>query len=246
MKANSKRKRRSSKPAIDRPPKPYDGFPLCAANCGAWQKKIKAKIHYFGKWGHVVKGKLVRIDEEGNWRPTLEKFEQQQDALYAGRVPPDPNAPDTVTIKNLCDQFLTAKLRKIERGEMSAKSFIDHRTITDLLVAVFGKNTPLDDLRPADFEKLLGVMAKRWGLVRRCNAIVGVRGVFKYGVANRLSKEPNFESEFKKPDKGKLREQRNQNGKRLFEAADIRALLAKASPQVKAMILLGIRRPAIR
>jgi integrase len=45
---------------------------------------------------------------------------------------------------------------------------------------------------------------------------------------------------FKKPSKKVLRRQRQQNGKRMFDADQIRRLLDGASPHLRAMILLGI------
>ena len=58
--SESNRKRRSRKAArgsVDRPPKPYPDFPLSAANNGFWQKKIKGKLCYFGRWGRMRDGK---------------------------------------------------------------------------------------------------------------------------------------------------------------------------------------------
>jgi hypothetical protein len=62
MSDQSTRSRRSRKSSVDRPSKPYPEFPLGAANNGHWQKKINGRIHYFGRWGRVVDGKLTRVD----------------------------------------------------------------------------------------------------------------------------------------------------------------------------------------
>jgi integrase len=73
------------------------------------------------------------------------------------------------------------------------------------------------------------------------NEIQRVRTVFKYGYeAGLIDKPMRFSSEFKKPSKSVLRKHRATNGHRLFMAAEIRSLLAAASPQLKAMILLGV------
>ena len=59
--------------------------------------------------------------------------------------------------------------------------------------------------------------------------------MFKHGRKSDL-----IPPEFRKPSKKVMRKHRAGNGKRLFEAAEVRTLLDKASPQLKAMILLGI------
>ena len=57
----------SRKVDVDRPKKPYSDFPLGPAHNGFWQKRIKGKLFYFGCWGRVQNGKVVRICEDGCW-----------------------------------------------------------------------------------------------------------------------------------------------------------------------------------
>jgi integrase len=242
---------RRSRKATDRPKKPYPDFPLTPHATGTWQKKIRGKIHYFGKWARRVNGKLERIPGDG-WEEALKSYKAQADDLHAGRTPR--LNTDGLTVADLCNRFLTAKLRKKDSGELGGRMFTDYKKITDEIVAAFGKTRLVDDLAANDFESLRATMAKKWGPVRLGNAITRVKSVFKYGIDNVLiEKAIRYGSEFKKPGKTVLRRQRVKSGKKMIEAGEIRALIQDAVvdggtglPPVRvdlamrAMILLGI------
>ena len=105
-------KKKSTK-ATDRPKKPYPTFPLTPHASGKWQKKILGRIHYFGRWGRMVKGKMERLPGDG-WEEALKFYKAQAADLHAGRTPPPPDAKDAVTIGSLSNRFLTAKLMKLD------------------------------------------------------------------------------------------------------------------------------------
>ena len=64
--------------------------------------------------------------------------------------------------------------------------------------------------------------------------------VFKYGFDAGLIDVPvRFGPHFKRPSKKTLRKARHEKGPRMFEPAEIRSMLKKASPALEAMILLG-------
>jgi len=234
---HSTEKIRSGK-GSDRPKKPFPDFPLTPHPSGKWQKKIRGKTHYFGNWAKRVKGQLVRVQGDG-WEEALKLYKAQAIDLHAGRTPRVNH--DGLTLANLCNQFLTAKLRKHTSGELGSRMFQEYREITDLLIAAFGKERLVDDLAANDFEKLRADMAERWGPVRLGNAITRVKSVFKYGIDNGLiDKAVRYGSEFTKPDKGVLRRHRAQNGQKMLEAASLRKLIDAAGVSLKAMILLGL------
>src|SRR6516164_4115121 len=108
--SDSTRKPHSRK-AADRPQKPYPEFPLSPHPSGTWQKKIRGKIHYFGRWGHVRNGKMERAEGDG-WKEALEAYKAVADDLHAGRTPRV--TADVLTVGDLCNRFLTAKVRKVE------------------------------------------------------------------------------------------------------------------------------------
>ena len=118
---------------------------------------------------------------------------------------------------------------------------MEYKAATDRLVATFGKTRLVDDLAADDFEALRDAMAKQWGPVRLGNEIQKVRTVFKYGFeAGLIDKPVRYGPQFKKPSAGVLRRHRAKNGERMLEAEEVRRLLHKAGPQLKAMLLLGV------
>lgn len=231
--SNRARKSKSLKPA-----KPYADFPLSPHPSGKWQKKINGKIYYFGRWAKMVKGALTRLEGDG-WKEALEAYKAQADDLHAGRTPRV--KCDELTVAGLCNRFLTAKLHKRECGEITQRTFGEYKRTTDRLVSDFGKTRLVDDLAAEDFESLRAGIAKVCGPVRLGNEIQRVRTVFKYGVdAGLIEKAVRFGGEFKRPSKSVLRKHRANAGKKLFSAAELRALIDKAGTPLRAMILLGI------
>ena len=221
MSSKSTRKPRRRKSNIDRPPKPYPDFPLSPANCGQWQKKINGKLHYFGKWGKVVNGRITRLQPDGCWQAALELYEQQREALYAGRKPRI--KAEGLTVGELRGRFLTAKNRALDAKEITARTYAEYRATADRLLATFGEDRLVDDLASDDFELLRADIAKVWGPVRLGNEIQRVRTIFKYGYESGLIDKPmRFGLAFKKPSKAVLRKHRATNGERLFEAPEIR------------------------
>src|SRR5208337_3493488 len=101
MSRKSNRTNLPSKPAIDRPKKPYPDFPLTPHASGTWQKKIRGKIHYFGRWAHRVNGKLERIEGDG-WKEALEEYKAVADDLHSGRTPRVQS--DGLTVADLCNR----------------------------------------------------------------------------------------------------------------------------------------------
>ncbi len=222
----------------ERPKKPYPDFPLTPHACGAWQKKIRGRIYYFGRWGRVVNGKMERVEGDG-WQEALEQYQRVADDLHAGRTPRV--NWDALTVAELCNRFLTAKLRKVEAGEMGAQAFKDYKLTTDLLVSAFGRSRAVDDLAADDFEKLRATMAERWGPVRLGNTITRVRSMFRYGFDNGLIDTPvRFGSQFAKLGEAVLRRHRAQAGEKMLEADQLRVLIEAAGQPLRTMILLGI------
>ena len=213
-------------------------FPLWEHPSGRWAKKVRQKVYYFGKVGGEVEKQKA-----------LEKWLDQKDDILAGRTPrartdglllgDPPHDPDSAV--GLVNRFLSAKAQRLESGEISRRTFADYEATCRRLVDVFGWSRRVDDLAPEDFERLRANIAKKRGPVALGNEINRVRVVFNYAVKNALvATSIRYGSSFDKPASKVLRIEKQKRGPRIFEMAEIKRMLAKASPAVKAMILLGI------
>jgi integrase len=108
-------------------------------------------------------------------------------------------------------------------------------------VKSFGRSTRVADLEPENFRRLRTSMAKTLGAVGLGNEINRVRMVFKFAYDEGLIDKPvRYGQGFKRPSKKTLRKTRAANGKRMFEAEELRQILKAARQPLEAMILLGI------
>ncbi|HEY2841008.1 MAG TPA: tyrosine-type recombinase/integrase [Pirellulales bacterium] len=212
-----------------KPQKPRADFPLFKHTRGYWCKKVRGKQHSFGR---------IADDPEG--KAALDQWLDQKDELLAGRTP-RAKLVDGVTVKDVANHFLTAKKRSLEADELSARTFADYHDTCERVIEAMGKNRLAIDLAAGDFDAYREKLAKAWGPVRLGNEVQRVRTLFKHAFEADLIERPiKFGPAFKKPSRKVMRLSRAQKGERLFEVAQLRKLLADASPQVKAMILLAI------
>lgn len=209
-----------------KPNKPYPEFPLFAHATGRWAKKIRGRFHYFGPWN----------DPNG----ALQKYLDEKEALHAGRKPREESAG--ATLKNLGDQFLSAKKALVASGELTQRSWDDYKAAFDHVVAKFGRSRLITDLDPEDFAQLKNrFVAKKWGPVTIGNMIQRIRVAFRFAFENGLIDRPmRYGQAFKRPSRKVVRLNRAKKGPKLFTADEIRRLIAAASPAMKAMFLLGI------
>jgi integrase len=214
-----------NKPPRVKPAKPRPDFPLYAHNAGYWAKCIRGRVVYFGPWE----------DPDG----ALQKYLDQRDELHSGRVLCERARP--VTVKDVANAFMNSKQRKLDGGELSPRTMQIYLEVMKATLASLGKRRLAADLRPRDFAKLRTDLGKRWGPVRMVNAITYVRSAFDYAFKTEMLDRPvRFGPEFVKPSAKVLRQHRNSRGPRMFEAGEIRRMLAAAGTQLRAMILLGV------
>ena len=213
---------------VVKPPKPYPTFPLFAHASGRWAKKIRGKFEYFGSWKDDPKGERA-----------LQQFLEEQDTLYAGgrRRRKGEHGP---TVVDVCSDYLDAKEKLADNGEITRRSFRDYRETSDFIVENLGKRTLVAGLTPRDFERLRAKLAERLGPTRLGHEVQRIRSVFKFAYESQIIEKPVlFGPGFKKPSLRVLRVQRAKNGERMFSAAEIRKILKASDTTMRAMVLLG-------
>jgi len=221
------------KPAKDgKPDKPRKDFPLYAHGNGQWAKKVRGVTRLFGPWADP--------------QAALDTWLVQKDDLLAGREPRANG--EGLTVRSLVAQFLESKENLVNAGELTRRHLDNYVTIGKKIVQVFGRNRLVIDLRHTDFDRLraeflkgFGKGSKGHGPVSLANDITHTRAIFNFASKSGLIDRPVIFGEgFKKPSLRILRKERNKKPARMFTAAQIRAMIDKADPQLKGMILLGI------
>jgi integrase len=195
---------------------------------GYWAKKVRQKLHYFGKVADDPKGEAA-----------IQLWLDRKDDLLAGRTPR--TAAAGLSVGALCNHFLTAKEQQRDAGDIRTTTFGDYYTSCKFVVGSFGKTRLVVDLAADDFQALRAKLAKRFGPYALSREVQHVRTLFKYGYdAGLIDKPVRFGPLFKRPAKRVLRAHRQKTGGRMFEADVLRTLIDKAGLPLKAMILLGI------
>jgi integrase len=198
------------------------GFPLYLHRSGQWARKVNGKTVYFG------------VDQDA----ALRRWINEKDTLLAGQVPARGEA---LTVEYLCDAFMAAKRSQVSTGELEERSWQDYFDVCKKMVAHLGASTSVLSIGPVQLAKLREQLAKGQGAVSLTGFIGRCRVVFNFAYKNDLIDRPvKFGDVFKKPSRKVMRKAKADAGPKMFEAKQIRTMLENASPQLQAMILLGV------
>lgn len=182
-------------------------------------RKVRGKMYYFGPDPQIA----------------LEEWLHAKPYLMAGRDVPE---TDSFTVGVLTEKYLRSQRLRLDQGKIKARSLDERERCCAFLDDHLG-NIAVAALGPEDFMKILPHIKGTPAV--RGNKILRVRSVFKFAFDNDLIDRPvRFGTEFVGPSQAEKRKHRAQKPKKLFTAAEIRQLVEKANPLMKAAILLGI------
>jgi integrase len=230
------------KSAPHKPPKPYPTYPLSFHPSGRFCKKIRGKLHYFGRWANRQNGELTTVDNHADAaEAALNEYLEVKDDLHAGRTPRPKS--DGISVADVCNPFLEAKEDRLDSGELSPDTFRDYFSTCKRLTKFFGRGRPVDDLTADDFTKFRAWLSKtkKHGVHQLGKGVRVTRMVFKFAYESELIDKPvRFGPNFKEPNKKTKRKAARESGKRYFEADELRGIVKASAPPIRAMILLGI------
>jgi len=206
--------------------KPYKSFPLTPHRSGQFCKKIRGKIFYFGK-----------VDDPD---AALKRYHEHCRDLHSGKAT-RVERTDEITVAELANEFLSAKDRKRENGDIEAATFVEYHRDCELFVTFFGKGRSVSSIARDDLARYREYLSRGANATTLSNRVGNARSIFKFAYDKELIDKPvRFGDEFKRPERRVIRRAKAKSGRTHFIAAEIRQLIAGASPDQRAMILLGI------
>lgn len=214
--------------ATSAPRKPRPDFPLFVHQTGRWAKKVRGKLLYFGK-----------TSDDPNGERAVAKWLDERDELLAGRTPRKNDGG--LTVADLVNSFLTDRKRRMDAGDITARTFSEYHKAGGRVIDAFGRTCPVESITTDDFAALRETLAKTRGPIALGNEIQRMRTLFKFGFDNGLMEKPiRYGVGFDKPPAKSIRNAKAAAGPKMFTADEIRAIIKSADPVLKSMILLGV------
>jgi integrase len=196
-----------------RPEKPYPKFPLFPHQNGQWAKKIGGKLRYFGPWA--------------DWEAALEKYHAEKDGPHD-------------RLKDCKTKYLAAMERLQQAGEITHRHYKSVEWTLDRFAKIIGPTRILAKLGSEDYGLWRADLSKTNGPVSLGNHIRCVRAFLNWCKREKIISELPPGDSLKKPSRSVLRRARATQPAKFFLSEEIRKLLTHSSPQMKAMILLGL------
>jgi integrase len=202
-------------------------FPLRWHQTGRWYRKIRGRFFYFGK------------DKD----KAIQEWLRVKDHLLAGREPPMQGCE--ISVAYLVNHFLTAKRQLVESGELSVRTWHSYHASCGKLVAAFGKERRVDTLDQSNFAELRRNIGAGLSPASLRGHVLNIRTVFKFTYDSGLISKPvRYGQSFSIPRKAVLRRARQErdakDGKRMFQAVELRAVINSCKQPLQTMVLLGI------
>lgn len=200
-------------------------FPLRLHKTGQWTKHVRGKDFYFGRDRDAALAEYLRVKSD----------------LEVGRRPRPLPSGDGPTVSRIVVDFLAARRRRVEAGELSPGTWSLYRVRLGLLPATFGPDATVEDLRADDWGKLRSAASERLGARALGQFVAIVRTAFKWAYESDMIDRPvKFGPEFAPPSRRLVRLARSERGRLDLTADECRKLIEESGIQFRAMVYLGL------
>jgi integrase len=207
-----------TKTGVQKPEKPYPGFPLFPHGSGKWGKKINGRTRYFGRWD----------DPDGALRE------------YMAATAPIKTSSQSLSLADGLNLFLASQKTKVNRKEMSNRSFLEYCSTARHVLRFFPRDRSIDSLGPTAFAEYRAYRESTRNVVSMGNEIQRVRTMIGWLVKSKHVGSIDFGPDFRKPTALQVRRHRRDVGAKTFAAADLRWVIDECGLQLRAIALLGI------
>ncbi|QDV43426.1 Phage integrase family protein [Stieleria neptunia] len=203
----------SKKPKTKKPAK-VKGSPLTPHASGQYCARLAGKIRYFG------------ADHDTALRKYLD--------AKAGFDSDD----ERLTVADVCNRYLDSQQAKVDAGTLAQRTLTDYHAMAKRFASHLGRDRKYETLRASDFASLRA--SYKWEGSSTINReITMVKTMVNWAEKSGYGR-PNMGPDFVSVPKRVQRIERKKKGALMFDAEQCRAIVEKASPQLRAMILLGL------
>ena len=226
-----------------RPPKPYESFPLFPHAKGYWCKKVDGRQESFGRWAWPDRAAYDR-----SWRAALDAFKAADEARARGVALL--TRGDRIEIETLVDAFLTHKERQSDKRQVTARMFVEYATaLKGFRESVGGRRTVADlEGDPRAIQAYCDGLDGRLGWHAYNKQMVLVRAMFRWAAeplgGDILPRPFRLLGLFKKRSEKHLRRDKRlhvaEHGNAYLPPAEVRLMVdAAPTPAMRAQVLLG-------
>lgn len=195
-----------------------DKFPLTLYRTGQYCKKIKGKVHYFGR----------------DKQQALQRYLDQATYLHGSQDSTQTATNGNMTLKKLCDLYLQYQHSKVTAGDLTPKHYNDQISSLGKLMYFVGQGRKVESISTLDLQNYKRKLQKSYCSAHRLNLHISImKAMFHWARKNDITETiPNIDA----ISRSKVIHQE----KYTFTSDQIKKLVLFADVQMRAMIWLGL------
>ena len=149
-----------------------DKFPLTLHRTGQYCKKIKGKVHYFGR------------DEQ----QALQKYLDQATYLHGCQDSTPTAAKGNMTLKKLCELYLQYQHSKVMAGDLTPKHYNDQISSLGKSMSFVGQGRKVESISTLDLQNYKRKLQKSYCSAHRLNLHISImKAMFHWARKNDIT-----------------------------------------------------------